>query len=295
MVALLGVGLAVVAAIGLTVQAVVLRLATREGRTADALVVGYVINLVVILPAALVVYYPDYGLTPLSVAAFVGAGIAGSLLGRGCHYAAISRVGASRAEAVKASQSLHAAIIAVVLLDEPLSAAHLGAIVLIILGLFLLATEQVDDPISGRQLTLRSFAYPVAGAIFFGLQPAIAKLGLAEGTPVVVGLSISLAAAGFGYVGFLRVQNDLPTAASVGPHLRGFAIAGVGATVFMLAFYSSLAVAPVAVVVPIVQSSPILIVLTSAVLLRKQERITPRLLAAIGVVVTGAVGVTLLG
>ena len=40
MVSVLGVGLAVVAAVGLTVQAVVLRLATREGRTADALVVG---------------------------------------------------------------------------------------------------------------------------------------------------------------------------------------------------------------------------------------------------------------
>lgn len=295
MVAVLGVGLAVVAAIGLTGQAVVLRLATREGRTADALVVGYVINVAVILPAALFVYYPDYRLTPVSVAAFVGAGVAGSLLGRGCHYTAISRVGASRAEAVKGSQSLHAAVIAAVLLGEHLSPLHLGAILLVVVGLVLLATERVSDPVSGEALTLRSYAYPVAGAIFFGLQPAVAKLGLAEGTPVLVGLSISLVAAGVGYVGFLRARNALPTVEGVRPHLPGFALAGVGATLFMLAFYASLAVAPVNVVVPIIQSSPILIVGTSAVLLRKQELITPRLLAAVAVVVAGAIGVTLLG
>ena len=290
-----GVAFAVVAALGLATQAVFLRLATRDGRTADALVVGYAMNLLVIVPSAFVLYYPDLGLTPTSFAAFVTAGLLGSLLGRAFHFTAVSRVGASRAEAVKASQSLLAAFVALLLLGETLTPGRLGAIVLIVAGLVLLATESADDPLTGEELGPRSFAYPLAAAVFFGLQPAVAKVGLAEGTPVLVGLGISLVSAGFGYVTLLRVRGALPTAAGVRPNLRHYLAAGTGTTVFMVAYYSGLAVAPVNVVVPIVQSSPLVVVFVSALALRGHERITPRLVVAASVVVVGAVGVTLLG
>ena len=292
-----GVAFAVVAALGLAAQAVFLRLATRHGRIQDALIVGYVMNVLVIVPVALLVYYPDYGLTPLSIAAFVAAGLLGSLVGRAFHFAGIARVGASRAEAVKASQSLHAAIIAVVLIGEALTPAHLGAIVLVVAGLVLLATESADDPLTGEQFTLRSYAFPLAAAFFFGLQPAIAKVGLAEGTPVLVGLGISLPSAGVGYVALLRLRGTLPTVVEVRRSTSAwlYVAAGAGTTVFMVAFYSGLAVAPVNVVVPIVQTSPLVVVIVSALALRGHERITPRLVAAAIVVVAGAVGVTLLG
>lgn len=290
-----GVAFAIVAALGLSTQAVFLRLATREGRIADALVVGYAMNLLVIVPSALLLYYPDYGLTPLSAGAFVVSGLVGSLVGRAFHFTAVSRVGASRAEAVKASQSLLAALVAVLLLGEVLTLPRLGAIVLIVAGLVLLATESADDPLTGEELSLRSFAFPLAAAFFFGLQPAVAKVGLAEGTPVLVGLGISLASAGFGYVLLLRARGTLPTVAGVRPTAKLYVAAGTGTTVFMVAYYSGLAVAPVNVVVPIVQSSPLIVVFVSALALRGHEQITPRLVVAAGVVVVGAIGVTLLG
>lgn len=290
-----GVAFAVVAALGLAAQAAFLRLATRDGRIADALVVGYAMNVLVIVPAALLRHYPDYGLTPVSIVAFVAAGLLGSLVGRAFHFEGVARVGASRAEAVKASQSLHAAFLAVLLLGEVLTLGRLGAIVLIVAGLALLATESTDDPLTGEALALRSYAYPLGAAFFLGLQPAVAKVGLAEGTPVLVGLGISLTAAGFGYVGLLRLRGALPTTVRIRANARLYVAAGAGTTVFMVAYYSGLAVAPVNVVVPIVQTSPLLVVFVSALALRGHERITPRLVVAAGVIVAGAVGVTLLG
>lgn len=286
---------AAVAAVALAAQALLIRVGTDGGRASDAVVVGLVVNAVVLLPVTAAVHYPAVGLTLRSVGAFVAAGLVGSLAGRAFYFEGIGRAGASRAEAVKASQSLHAALLAVVIVGEALSAAHLGAIALIVVGLVLLATEEAEDPLTGEDIGLRALAYPLAGAFFFGLEPSLAKLGFAEGTPVLVGLSVKVVAATAGFLLYLAWQGALPSRRETRADLGWFVAAGVANTVFLLGLYSGLAVAPVNVVIPIVQTSPLLVVVGSALLLGRYERITPRLVAAAAVVVAGAVGVTLLG
>lgn len=286
---------AAVAAVALAAQALLIRVGTDGGRASDAVVVGLLVNVVVLLPVTAAVHYPAVGLTLRSVGAFVAAGLVGSLAGRAFYFEGIGRAGASRAEAVKASQSLHAALLAVVIVGEALSVAHLSAIALIVVGLVLLATEEAEDPLTGEGIGLRALAYPLAGAVFFGLEPSLAKLGFAEGTPVLVGLSVKIVAATAGFLLYLAWQGALPSRRETRADLGWFVAAGVANTVFLLGLYSGLAVAPVNVVIPIVQTSPLLVVVGSAFLLGRYERITPRLVAAAVVVVAGAVGVTLLG
>lgn len=295
MVLLTGVALAVIGAVGLTIRTLAIRVGTRNGRVLDALAVVFLLGTAVIVPVALVVSYPIYRLTPVSVIAFAIAGLANTMIGMAFHYTAIKRVGGSRAESIKASQALIATFIAIVFLGETLSLAHLGAIILITIGVVLLATDTADDPITGEKISTQEYVFPLGAALFFGIAPVFVKIGLAAGTHIFVGLAISWIVGGLGLFFYLFVRNELPTSVRLRPDLKSFVAAGVGTTVFMMAYYSGLAIAPVNVIVPIIQTSPLLVVVVSALFLRSHERITLQVIVGTIVLVSGAIGVTILG
>ena len=292
MVDVVGIVLASIAALGLAGQAVFVRLGTNRGKSSHALIVVFLVNLLILGPITLVSVYPDYGLNPRGIAAFIGAGVVGTMLGRAFLFAGVERVGASRAEPIKASMPLWATISAVILLGETLTPTHLAGIVLIVVGVGLISwegsrirstTEDVDPDLPG-------FALPFAAALFFGFEPIFAKIGFAAGTPYLVGLTLKVIAALAVFTVYLVARDRLPRPADIrSSDLRWYVAAGVASSVFLLAYYAALARAPVVIVVPIMQSSPLLVVLISLVFLQHLERVTWRLASAASVVVAGAV------
>lgn len=298
MVEVLGVALALLAALALAGQAVFIRLGTERGTSGDALVVVLATNVVAFVPLAAAAAYPDYGLTPRAVAAFVAAGIVGTLLGRAFFYAGIERIGASRAEPIKASMPLHSAVLAVLLLGETLTPVHLAGILLVVAGVAIISWESANSraTLDAEGLPYRSLALPLVGAFLFGVEPVFAKVGLAEGTPVLVGLSIKTVSAGLGFVAYLWWRGALPSRSQlVDGDLHWTVAAGVANTGFLLAYYTALGVAPVVLVVPIMQTSPLVVAGVSVLFLQRLEHVTPRLVAGSLVVVAGAVTVTVVG
>ncbi len=290
----LGVTLAAIAACCLAGQALTIRLATRQGRTVDILVVVMGVNVVVLVPLT-VLFVPDPVLTPRSVAAFAAAGIVGTMLGRLCYYAGIKRIGASRAEPIKASMPLHATILAVLVLGEAVTGAGIIGVVLIVAGIALVSWEGRNASVDG-DTALVGLALPLAAAFMFALEPIFATIGLQEGTHALVGLTIKTIAALGVFVGYLAWQDSIPRPSDLPRgEVRWYVLAGVMSTSFLLAYYAGLSVSRVAIVVPIMQTSPLLVLLASAVLLQGVERVTPRLVLAATIVVVGAITVTLGG
>lgn len=287
----LGIVLALVGALLIAVQVICIRIGTATGRSQDALVVVLVVNLGVIVPLALVVHFPTYVLDTAALLAFVGAGLVGTVLGRAFQYAAIERIGASRCEPIKASQPLHAALLAVVFLGESLSWVVFGGIVLIVVGIVLMSrvsTRRFDreyDYVSWRELAL-----PLAAAFCFGVEPILAKTGMAAGTPPLVGLAVKTVAATVVFMAYLRARNALPTSSLLAStSVRWYAAAGVANTAFLLVYYAALSIAPVALVVPLTQTSLLFVVVLSVVFLQHLERVTPRLVVATVFVLVGTV------
>lgn len=291
----LGIALAALAAFFLAAQSLFVRVGTDAGRSNDALFVVIAVNVVVFLPAAVLLEGPDLGLTPRAIAAFAGAGLVGTLAGRALLYAGIERVGASRAEPIKASMPLFAALIAVVALGETMTSGNLAGILLIVLGIGLISWESRGDRV-GAAVAPHHLLLPLAAALFFGVEPILAKVGFAEGTPVLVGLTVKTTAAVVGLVGLQAVRGDVPRLADLRTEsLRWYLAAGVASTAFLVSYYSALELAPVVAVTPIMQTSPLLVVVLSAVFLQGLERVTWRIAAAAGLVVCGAVVITVLG
>lgn len=295
MVSRLGLGLAVVAACCLAGQALTIRLATRRGRPTDVLLVVIGVNVAVLVPLS-VVAVPEPVVTRRAVVAFVLAGIAGTLLGRLLFYAGIKRIGASRAEPIKASMPLHATILAVLFLGEAVTRGQFVGVLLVVAGIAFVSWEGRDATPTLEGTARMGASLPLAAAFFFALEPIFATIGLREGTDALVGLTIKTLAAFVVVVGYLAWRDAIPRASDVPAREFGwYVLAGLMSTGFLLAYYAGLAVSRVGIVVPIMQTSPLIVILASAVFLKGVERVTPRLVVGALIVVGGAVVVTLTG
>lgn len=295
MVSPLGVAFAVGAAVCLAGQALTVRLATRNATSNEVLMIILLFNAGVLLPIAAVV--PDsHGLTPTAVVAFAAAGIASTMLGRMFFYGGIERIGAARAEPLKASMPLHATVLAVVLLNESVSVPQFLGVVLIVGGIALVSWDGAarDAAVTGS-IDWTGLALPLVGAFLFALEPILANVGLAEGTPVTVGLAVKTVAASAVFGTYLGLRGELPARETVAVDGRWVVAAGIANTAFLLAYYAGLSVARVSVVVPIMQTSPLLVAGASVLFLRGVERVTVPLVAGSSIVVAGAIAVTLFG
>jgi drug/metabolite transporter (DMT)-like permease len=291
--AVLATGLAAVAALALAVQAVCIRIGTEDGDTAAALAVVLVVNLVAYVPVAVLAYGASAAPEPRALAAFAVAGLVGAVVGRAAYYAAIGSVGASRTEPIKASQPVHASIVAVLLLGETMTAGNVVGLALVVLGVAAITRETAEQASpDGRPAVGLALAFGAAAA--FGLEPAIAKVGLQTGAPVLVGLAVKMVVAATVVLAFLASRGSL-LAGFRSQQRRWYLAAGVANTAFQIAYYAAISTGKVVVVVPIVQMSPLFVAALAVVALPRLERVTWRLVAASVVVVAGAVCVTLFG
>lgn len=296
---LLAVVLALAGTFSTAAASLFVRLGTDEGRASDGVLVVIGVNVLVLTPLVAVVYYPEYGLTPASILSFVAAGVLGTMLGRAFKYTAIDRIGASRAGPIVASWALVSTALGVVVLGETLSVIHGIAVVLIVGGVTAIAWEtsrENPDDLPRREL-LVGLLIPVGAALAYGSEPIFARVGFEAGTPAVVGLVVKTVSASIGFFGYLRFRNALPTRAVLRPaDLRWFVLAGLANTLFLLGYYTSLSIAPVSVVSPVVATSTLFVVLLSAVFMPSRlERVTWRLVTAATVVVVGVVLITVYG
>jgi uncharacterized membrane protein len=141
---------------------------------------------------------------------------------------------------------------------------------------------------TGRAL-LVDLSFPVAAALFLGVDPIFRKVGLAEGVDPIVGVTIRILAAAGGFAGYLLWRR--PALPSVGTLLgnRALVAAGVANTTYLISFYAALDRIPVTVVTPITGVSTVLVVAGAAAFLQRDERVTWRLGVAALLAVGGVV------
>lgn len=295
MVNALGVGFAVIAAFCLAGQALTVRLATRDTASSHVLLIILLINAVIIVPLAVGVH-GFVTMTATAIFAFVAAGIVSTMLGRALFYGGVERVGAARAEPLKASMPLYATILAVVFLDEVVGGIQFIGVVLIVSGIVIISWDGATrDASAVGSADWVGLTFPLMGAFLFGVEPIFAVVGFNEGTPVLVGLAIKIVVA-TGVLGFyLAVRNELPNRKDLPIESKWIVVAGLANSGFLFAYYGGLWVARVSVVVPIMQTSPLIVAAVSAVFFRELERVTALLVVGSAIVVTGAIAVTVFG
>lgn len=291
---LVGIILALGAAFSNAISKVMVRKGTDTGRSDDVLLIVTLINLAVIVPIAALIHYPEYGLTPQSLLAFVIAGILTSLLGRVLNFKSIERIGASRTVPIVAAHAVVAVISAAIILGDRPGLIHIIGILFVIAGVVTISwdtSRHSARSVSRRELLI-GLAFPIGAALFYGLEPTVAKLGFQEGTPFFVGLSVRVIVALIAFTAFLSVTQRLPTTSKLlaeKDNVKWYFVAGLGNTLFLLGYYAALTVAPVSVVAPLLPTDILFTLVLSAIWLPERlEKVTIKTILA-GLLVMGGV------
>ena len=297
--AVVGAGLALAAAIAIAGLTLAVRVGTASegGNALNVLFVVLMTNVFVLGVSAIILHFPNFHLTPRSLLAFSLAGITGTLVARALTYESVNRIGASRTEPLKSSNPLHATLIAIIVLGESVSAMRFFGIGLIVVGAGIVSWESTRS--TGENTVSASpheLLLPLGGALFYGIEPIFAKLGFVEGTPVAVGLLVKTLAALLGYLAYMVWQGSVPNLMKFSQtQRRWYVIAGIFNTIFLILYYLALETAPVSLVLPIVTTSPVLVVIFSRLFLPRLEKLTWLIGAGAGVVAAGAALTTLFG
>jgi len=291
----LGILLSFLGALSLALLALSVRKGTTGtgGNAREAVLVVLVIATVVHVSVALIVYYPKYYINVHSLLAFIGAGIAGSVLGRGLYYLSISRIGAVKTESIKTCSPFFSLSFAVLFLREQLTWLHALGAVLIIVGIWLVVRRSPLREVKRVAVQRRDVLVPVAAAFFYAMEPVCVRLGLISGAPFLMGLAVQSVTAMLTYALYWIVRKDFPKIRLRSRSLPWYIGAGVASTGFLFLFNGALSVSSVVVVVPIIYTSPLLVAAVSLLFLRDLERVTRWLAVGAVLVVCGAIVVSL--
>ena len=285
-VSILGLSLAIVASVGFALQYIFVRIGTKSGRVEDVVWISLLCNTAIIVPLAVV--FSKGVVSPRSIMAFVAAGVAGALLSRVLMFESIQRIGASRTSPIVASNVIFATIFAMFAFGDTVTLIHLLGIVTIVVSIAYISYETSFTLESVNQnLSVKTIALPLSAAVLSGVEPILINIGLSADSSILSGLAITVSTAFVGFTTYLAVSTGIPRPEMISdPEFKWHLAAGLIITISMLSYFAALESAPVVFVVPIIQTSPLFIILISIVMLPDQvEKITWRLtVAAVGVV-----------
>lgn len=245
------------------------------------------------LLAVLVLLFSDpveyLGCGALAYVLFAMAGILHNCLGRTLWYESINRIGAATSTAVSHTSPLISTILAVVLLGERVSLPMSVGVVLVVMGAHFASYGRVEEAKAGS-IVSSGMLLAVLTALCWGLSPILIKRGLAHLSPLngsLIGLFVSTATFSF----FALSRNRHPIEALMHSfkhiHYRYFLYSGVLGGIAVFFQYTALSLSPVAVVQPLVNTGPLIVVVLSYFLLGGIDKIVFQHFLGSGLVVAG--------
>ncbi|MFQ5693046.1 MAG: EamA family transporter [Nitrospinota bacterium] len=206
---------------------------------------------------------------------------------------AIDRLGPARAITARATSPFFGVALAVAFLAERPSLPVYAGLVLIAGGVMTLAGG------GGRGRARRGdWLFAFLAAFFSGLAPAVTKVALGLGTDPVLGALFAMAG---GLISIAAAHSVIEPRSGGKVWLRAiparaslaFLPMGVLTGGAYIAWFAALSWGTVSVVLPLVQTSPLVAILLSRVFLQREERVDVRLILSALSIVTGAVLVAL--
>jgi drug/metabolite transporter (DMT)-like permease len=243
------------------------------GTVIQAMAVTVPIGLACFIPASLFAGAATRlpALPAASLVAMAGVGLLHFIVGRYCNYRANQAAGANLVAPVIQLQVFVSVVLAVVLLGEPCSVLQLAGGVVMLAGA-LITQRQPHKPADAKADARRSapsehaflprrtigYIFASLAALAYGTSPIMAR-GALEHTGPMTGLAGGLISYGTATaamaIGALSPAFRANVAALNRENLRWFLYSGVFVAMAQGLFYSALAVAPIMVVMPLMQLS----------------------------------------
>ncbi|MFC1968107.1 DMT family transporter [Chloroflexota bacterium] len=289
---MLGVILSLSAAASWAIANILARVALQHIRLTTGIFLSMMASFVLALIAALVFEFQSFiSLSLPAILCFAAAGIVGPAGGRFFNYLAISRLGASRSAPIAGSAPLFAAAMAVLLLHETVTTAIGMGVLSTVGGIWLLTSGKSTV----GKVRRWDYVFPLAAAVVFALNNIIVKLAVSSFGSPVSGSAVAIFFAML--VLAIPARSDLK--AGIGASMIAnrkstvfIMLAGTASSMAIMLQYSAMKLAPVVVVSPLSNTTPLLTILGVHLFLQRLERVTGRVVLGALLVFAGVALIT---
>jgi drug/metabolite transporter (DMT)-like permease len=214
---------------------------------------------------------------------FLISGCLQPLIARALYYEGITRIGVSRAGPLRGVEPLFAAVIAITVLHERPGLQVLVGTVLIVTSLWLITGGSGSE----RKWRLVDAAFPLGAALTSAISQTLRKQGLnILPDPFVATLTVTVTSLllFFIFIGVTGRAHLLRINRSGLVFFLGAALTATGAQVLN---FNALARGEVAVILPLLNTTPLFSVLFSSLFLKQFETVTARVVIGAVVMVAG--------
>ena len=256
-----------------------------------SLVAGTLIALVFVVFSQEI--YAISKLTLIVIAVFVAVGVIQNAIARRLWFVSLRHVGSNQANTLVASEGLYSIILAIVFLQERLTAILGIGAALILIAIFLV---EVKGSASVREGSAKlGYIAGISSAVFFGTRQVLVSYGLSLFPHFILSIVIAYSSGLLAHVIIerpTRIAGQLRKIPSQA--IRVFIIIGVLTVLTQFLTFSSLGISQVVFFAPIFSTYPVFTILLSRLTLGgKYEVLGPRTILSVVMVVTGAVLVSL--
>lgn len=263
----------------------------RYGLSAGSAATAITFNIVTMGAVLLAVMGPWADWTQATAPAvgwFMLAGAVAPLTTQFLFYEAIARVGVARASPLRNTSPLFAGLVAVSWLGEQWTLALASGTVLIILGATVLSVRDARALTAFRK---RDMLFAFGAALLGGAASPIRKFGYSMVTSVPLAICLTLMGSLCGLLLYLVAGRGYRNVTVNRGTLLWFGLSGVVTSCGITSYMVSLSLGDVVLVDPLIATTPLFSVTFTHLLLKEQERVTPR--AVVGALLICAGGVVL--
>lgn len=219
---------------------------------------------------------------------FVASGFIQPALVRFLHYTGIVRLGVSRASPVRSASPLFTMAIAFFYLHErPGLPVYIGA-VLTVAGIWMISYRREGE----AEWRLFDLVFPLGAALLAAVSQNIRKKGLLIQPDPLIAVTITVSTSLIVFVCTLLVSGRIRSVRINRRCLPFYASSAVASVTGQVLTFTALSAGEVSVVVTLISTTPLFIVLLTALFLRELERINWKVVAGVVMLVAGIVMIT---
>jgi DME family drug/metabolite transporter len=282
----MAIALALLSSLLMSFTTIIMKKGIARTNPTSAMLVVTVVGSLIFLAVSLPVFQFDY-LKSKAFLLFILAGIFAPALVRWLYFISLDRLGASMSASIQSTGPAFTAILAIIFLKEKLTVSISLGIVLIITGIIILQ-RSIDTDGDFRVQRKKDLIFPLLSAIFLGLALVFRKMGLNILDVPLFGVTVGFLTSLVFYSILFLMSKSMRNSVSMNRNdLLFLCGAGVSLTTGWLTLFYALSLGDVIIVAPLANLQPVMVVGLSYLFLKDIEKITPKMIAGILVVLIG--------
>ena len=272
------------------------RILLKKGLIYSNAMTGMVYSLLfgwIVLTTLFLIDYQNQKFSTPGVLFFAGIGIIAPPIVRYLTYIGVEKLGASRSDPIRSLTPLFAVIFAFIFFYERFNPSSLFACIFILIGTYILSKDSALHLEGKKMFSAKDLFYPLIAAVMAGLVSNLRKIGMNLDISSLAAATTAATSAIFVFSLFLFYKNNYKRIIFTKSSIKYLFFTGILVSITDVIDLIALKNSKVSTVAPLLASTPLFVIVFSAIFLQGIEKITKNLVFGTLLIFAGILTITL--